>query len=533
MQRKSFAAICLTGALALASLTTDRAGAQVQPEDPATYTNFSCHFIENWVWNYPGDGVGAVTGKVRFPSSTCQSADGPPAARPIVIFAHGNDMTHTDHDYLMAHLAKNGFVTVSIENSGNNEERALQMISYLNSMHTFWGWKNQLSAKVAFAGHSRGGEAAVTAARLLAETPALGAEAYDVKAVVSIAPTDGGGGTNSDPRESLTGSATEGFLGIYGSRDPDVNGDPAFEGSPTVPQRTVFAIYDRAGSEGASEGFVIAGTHLDKAMVYVYGFAHRNFLDDPFGTPDGRNVAAAYFNAFLRWKVYGLWNYKGFFDGRWRPESLASLELFHQLSEGQRRVVDNFENGVLATNTLGGSVTKSASGIVTFLEDDLQQLIQSSPHDSGGLRVTWAAPSWVRWSVPNNSPLGIGPLRDATDYDYLSLRAGQVYQNTYNTEGQDQDFHVRLLTGAGFSDKVRVSLHGRVPYPDEFLCNSVFHCGIVVPIDMTKSAMSTIRIPLSAFSNVDLTDVQAVYLYFDVPERPTGAITLDSLEFVQ
>jgi hypothetical protein len=528
MNRKILTAICFTGVLA--SLCAGRA--EGQPADPTTSTSYPCYYVQSWVWDYGGDGVGAVTGKVRFPSSTCNSADGPPSGRPVLVFAHGNAMTYTDHDYLMAHLARNGFVTVSIENSGTNEERAMMMISYLNSLHTFWGWKTRLSDDVAFAGHSRGGEAAVTAARLLDETPALGAEPYAVKAVISIAPTDGGG-SNSELRESLAGSASAGFLGIYGSQDMDVNGDPAFDGNPPDPQRTVFAIYDRAGSESSNEGILIAGTHLDKAMVFVYGFAHRNFLDDPNGTPDGRNVAKAYFNAFLRWKVFGQTSYRGFFNGTWRPDSLASLELFQQYSAGARRVVDRFGDGGLGTSSIGDTVTKSASGILTFLEDEAHHLIQSSPHDTQALRVTWVSPSWVRWGIPDFAPFGVGPLRNFSGYAYLSLRAGQVYQNTYNTEGQDQDFQVRLFTGAGFSNKVRVSLYGRVPYPDEFICTSVFYCGINAPFDATKSEMSTVRVPLSAFTNADLTDVRAVYLYFDLPERPSGSITLDSLELAQ
>jgi hypothetical protein len=537
MQGKTFFASCIAGALALAALTIGPAVA-VPPADPATYQSYPCHYIEDWVWNYPGDGVGNVTARVRFPSSTCDSADGPPSGRPILIFAHGNLMNHVDHDYLMAHLARNGIVTASIVNSGDNEERGMQIISFLNSMHAFWHWNTRLSDDVAFAGHSRGGEAAVTAARLLAETPALGGEAYDVKAVLSIAPTDGGGQDGPDPREALTGAATEGYLAIYGGHDSDVTGHMAFEGSPTEPQKTAFAIYDRAGSESSSEGFVFAGTHLDKAMVFVYGMEHRDFLDtddvwDSDGSEDGRNTAKAYFNAFLRWKVWGQTSYRVFFDGGARPDSLADLELFQQLSAGTRRVIDNFENGDLALNAQGGSVRESTGGILTFLEDEMLGLVQSSPHDTGGVRVTWVDSSWLRWTIPDSAPFGVGPLRDVSNYNYLSLRAAQVYGNTYNTEGQDQDFHVRLYTGEGYSNKVPVSLHGRIPYPYEFQCTLTDNCGFQPPNDFSKSAMATIRVPLDAFTDVDLTDVRYVYLYFDVPERPQGAIMLDSLEFVQ
>ena len=508
----------------------------VPPADPTSSTSYPCSHPQNLNWNYAGDGVGLVVGKVRFPTASCNSADGPPAGRPILIFAHGIGMDNADHEYLMAHLARNGFVTASIENSGDNEERGLQMISYLNAMHAHWGWKTRLSDRVIFAGHSRGGEAAVTAARLLGDTPALGAEPYDVRAVVSIAPTDGGGTNGSDPRESLTGNATNGYLAIYGSLDVDVHGSPAVQGQNLEPQKTPFAIYDRAGSESSSEGFVFVGTHVDKAFVFVHGMGHSAFLDIDGtisgGSAAGQNVAKAYFNAFLRWKVLDQTAYRVFFDGSTRPGSLAALELFQQLSAGLRRTVDNFENGNLAVNAMGDDVVKSANGILTFLEDNLHELVKSSPHATGGVRVTWVAPSSIRWDLPNSAPLGVGPLRDVTDYTHLSFRVAQVYGNTYNTEDQDQDFNVRLYTSMGYSNKVRVSLHGRIPYPDEFQCPDL-SCGLNPPNDFSKSAMNTVRVPLSAFSNVDLTDVQSVYLYFDVPGRPSGAIALDSLEFVQ
>ena len=507
--------------------------AEAVPAAPATSTSYPCYYIRNYNWNYGGDGVPTVTGQIRFPSATCDSADGPPSGRPVLIFAHGNDMTHTDHEYLMAHLARNGFVTASIENSGDNEERGLQMISYLNSLNTFWNWQDRLSGRVAFAGHSRGGEAAVTAARLLGDTPALGAEDYDVRAVISIAPTDGGGLGGNDPREILTGDATRGYLAIYGSRDTDVTGSMALQGMNLVPQKTAFALYDRAGSESSNEGLLIPGIHVDKAFVFLYEAGHKDFLDsDAFGTADGQNAARAYFNAFLRWKVLADANYRVFFDGGTRPASLAALELFQQLSSGARRVVDNFENGNLAVNTMGDAVLESPAGITTFLEDPLHELLRSSPHATGGARVTWVAPSWLRWNLPNSSPAFVGPLRNVSSYDFLSFRVAQVYNDANNTVGQDQDFNVQLVTSLGSSNKVRVSSHGRIPYPDEFQCLGGLNCGLAPPNDFSKSAMSTVRVPLGAFFTANLTDVRAVIFSFDVPARPSGAITLDSLEFV-
>lgn len=508
--------------------------ADVPPPDPAATVSYPCSYAATWIWNYPGDGVGLVTARVRYPSATCDSADGPPAQVPALIFAHGNAMSNTDHDTLMRHLTRNGFVTASIENAGDNETRARAMISFLDSLHTYWGFQDRLSTRTVFMGHSRGGEAAVTAARLLAENPALGAQNYDVRAVVSLAPTDGGGQDGDDPRESLTGAMTHGYLAIYGSLDTDVKGGTAFGVGPAIePQRTAFALYDRAGSEGSADGLLLPGVHVDKAMVYVYGFGHRVFLDGNQGSPAGRNVAQAFVNAFLRWQALDQAEYRGFFDGRFTSPTLAGQEIYTQLASGARRVIDNFEDAALGTNTMGDTLTQGGSDDLALVGDEAYELLRSSPADTRAIRATWSGPSaWLRWGIPTGLIGGAGERRDVSGFTHLSLRVAQVYAHVLNVPAGERDFHVRIFTSAGFSPKVRASDHGRVPEPDAFLC-PLLSCGPMPPVDYTKSAFTTLRIPLSAFTGANLADVRSVYLYFDAPGHPTGALLLDNLEFTR
>lgn len=497
-----------------------------EPEDPSVSETYPCYYIHNLTWNYP-DGQPAVEGQVRWPSLTCDPSDGPPTGRPVLVFAHGLGMDHEDHTYLMRHLALNGIVAASIANSGDNENRGEQMVSYLNGLTAYWTWSGRLGGRVAFAGHSRGGEGAVTAARLVAE--GLGAFAYDVRAVVSIAPTDGGGSNGPDPHEDLTGAMADGYLAIYGSHDLDVQGSLAIAAN-AEPQETAFAIYDRAGAEFSSEGFQILGIHVDKSFVFLIGAGHGDFKNLGFsignGTEEGQATAKAYFNAFLRWQIWDQDHFRGFFDGAWRPDAIESSDVVQQFSAGLRRVVDDFENGDDGVSRIGGSVAHSDP--ITFLEGPLHQTIASSPHETGGLRITWAGAETVRWNIPNLAPFGVGPLRDVSGFTHLSLRVAQVYGNAFNTEGADQDFHARLSSGAGLSNKVRIGAYGRLPYPDEFICNSVLDECVG---DYSKSAMATIRVPLTAFKNVDWTDVRNVYLYFDVDGHDSGAIAIDSLEF--
>ncbi len=521
---------------AVASLAGANKGlALPPPADPTTYQSYPCHYISNYVWNYGGDGVPGVSGRVRWPSSTCVRADGPPANRPMMIFTHGRDMDRFDHDYLMAHLARNGIVTVSIANGqfdgGSNEGRARQAISFLNGMHAFWGWSHRLNNRVAFAGHSRGGEAAVTAARMLDDTPALGHEAYDVRAVVSIAPTDGGGGDGAQPQENLRGSMARGFLGLYGSRDADVKGLPIAPW-PTSPEKTAFSIYDRAGSEFSSEGFVLAGLHMTKAMVFVDRATHKGFMDaDECGNDfaaisceDHRDTAKAYFNAFLRWQVYNQTQYRGFFNGQWRPGAIAGLDLQQQLSDGVRRVIDNFEQGGWTSSTMNDLVQKSAP-VAVLAEDELIDMDPATPHETRGMRIKWdgsGGTPWVRWRVPNVSPFGIGSLRNFSSYSHLSLRVGQNYNDAWNVPAQAQNIHVRLFTSDGWSTKVPLGNYGDLAYPTNFT--------IFFPDDWSKTTMETIRVPLSAFGNANLSNVSWVALYFDVPGHGSGSVQIDSLE---
>lgn len=507
--------------------------------DPSAHVEYPCYYFQYYNWNYGGDGVPTVNGKIYWPSNSCQQADGPPVGLPMVVFLHGNAMDNEDHDYLMSHIARNGFVVCSIQNGGfdggSNEGRARQAISYLNGMHAFWGYSNRLTDDVVFMGHSRGGEAAVTAARLLAEQPGLAHVPYDVEAVVSIAPTDGGG-DNSDPKENLNGTMTRSFLAIYGSRDPDVRGI-RLEDPLTGPENTAFAIYDRAGTESSVEGLLLPASNIRKAMVFVHGATHRGFLDGcniidggAIGCSSHKDVARGYVTAFLRWQVENENDYRAYFDGTAVPTKvrLEDVDVFEQFVDMPRRVVDNFEQGGWNVNTRGGSVVKGTA-IAAIAEGELWQLDPSVPHDTGGLRVKWggAGSKYVGWNIPIANVPFVGPARDVTNYDVLSLRVAQDYLDAWNTPGADKDFRVRLYTGSGWSEFVTISDHGRIPAPDVFFAAPIPHPAG----DFTKSAMTTIRLPLSAFAGADLTDVQWVYCYFDLPGHTAGSVILDSLEF--
>jgi len=103
--------------------------------------------------------------------------------------------------------------------------------------------------------------------------------------------------------------------------------------------------------------------------------------------------------------------------------------------------------------------------------------------------------------------------------DALHVGSGQ------NPAGQPQDLRVTLRDGAATERAIRVSKFAEVPFPDTRDIAA-----------FTKSALCTIRIPLSAWTirclgipEVNLTDVTT--LRFEFAEKPTGEVEIDSIQF--
>lgn len=504
--------------------------------DPTTLVDYPCAYFQDLTWNYGNDGVGNVQGRVWWPSATCQLADGPPNGLPMVIFLHGNGMTFTDHDAVLERIARNGFVVCSVGNGahlgGSNEGRAREAISYLNGMHAFWSYRNRLTTDVAFAGHSRGGEAAITATRLLRDNPSMQHVAYDVDAVAAIAPTDGGG-DGSDPRESLAGDMSPGLLLIYGTHDEDVRGQ-AWGTALLEPERTPFAIYDRAGNEASTEGLLLPANNVSKSLIFVEGATHTGFLDtcnpllaSSLSCASHREVAVGYFNAFLRWRVRGQAAYRSYLTGEAVPTTLRVDEVttWPLFQAPRKRVVDNFEQGGWSVNTLGGTV-QTAPGIVHIAEGEARVLESSCPHDTQVLRVRWSGQSSLIWfQLPATAIAQVGPTRNVSSYQYLSIRVAQDYTDVFNTPGVDQNFKVFLFSGGQNSFPVDTADYGGIPFPTYFYTDPP----LAPAGDFTKTAMRTFRIPLSRFLQADLTDVSQVLLQFS--SIHPGAILIDSIEF--
>ncbi len=507
------------------------------PNDPAIHREFGCYYFGNYVWN-DGSGSGNVSGRIYWPSD-CSSSE-PPGVHPLVLMMHGDGHSHLDYGYLMSHLARNGFIAATISNGGSNLERTGQALTFLNFVRNSWGHSEHVANNIALIGHSRGGEAVLTVARRIEE---LGLT-HNVNAIISLAPTDNheGGGIH----ESIEGGESESFLVIYGSDDEDVFGYCTDGNLPTCgmplgePMRTGFSLYDRAGIEGETEPFPLYDEVVTRAMLFVERANHNKWRSnciDVFNnfliSCDAHwNIAKGYMNAFLRWQLLDQGIYKDFFTGRWMPPSVANegAVIHTQYTEGYgRRVLDDFQQGGIGTNTLGGSLT-SGGAIQLVAEGTTWDYDPTSPHDTQSLVVQWAPPGlapWARWFIPNSTtPLG-ARWRDVRGFDFFSFRAGQVFDSPFNTEDEPKEIYVQFRDAfGGVSEFIRTGQFAELPYPREA---QVSHQGVLLMV--AKSAMTTVRIPICGVKDVDFENLSQVYFWFSVPGSTSGEMFIDNLEF--
>jgi hypothetical protein len=174
-----------------------------------------------------------VRAVVRFPAdvagaTSVAQVSAAQASYPLVVVAHGNSgsaSSYVGYDYLLEHLAKNGFIAASLHlNPGMvATDRARVLLHHIGVLRTMFGAK--AANNIGIMGHSRGGEAVVIAARLN-QQESLG---HNINAVISLAPT-------SITNPTLGGAWAKPYLVIYGSMDGDVAGI----------KNTGFELYDRA-----------------------------------------------------------------------------------------------------------------------------------------------------------------------------------------------------------------------------------------------------------------------------------------------
>ena len=462
---------------------------------------------------------------------------------PVILLRHGLGHTYLDYDYLLEHLARQGFIAASVEGT------IVSLADHLDYLKSHYGLNADVP--IGLIGHSRGGEFVIDFATLNEQAGAP----HNIRSVLGLAPSD-------RDRGSLSPFVASSYFVILGSHDEDTAGwnDAQGNGPPSEIQpksgTAGFGSYDRAGNEVVFDGDIALEPRMTRSMLFVHGANHnywREFGGLPPFLPHFIDVDAHH--AILKGYAAGwfLWQldeddaYKGMFQGSWKPKSLSlhlttrpddwgqpaglPLRMFTQYSAKNRRVIRHFQ-GAASTDDQNGVVS---SGGASHL------LHHHSPHDTGAVRVRWTGDEdlqYVAFTVPDKAAFIGGNAKNVSGFTSLNFRVGQIYDATCDSTGrppceglnpflQDQDFYVILEDDDGEIGFVRASDFGVIPFPARFLYdgNPQQPGG-----DYSKSAMNTIRVPLSSIGRgIDLTRVNRIIFQFF--RGTTGDVLIDSIEF--
>jgi|CXWL01.1.fsa_nt_gi hypothetical protein len=526
----------------LAVSTASSAGA-IAP-DPSLLAPYTC--VLSQALDYPDATYGEIHGRVYRPVvGKCLPAASPPAGRPVVLFFNGAGYGSGDYDYLAEHLAANGHVVVVVDanepsptvacNGGGLqtatciEDRARVGVIFLRNLQSSWTWAAQTDfLTVTVGGHSRGGEAAVEAARLIwDEEDTLGNPG--VLAVFALAPSDEGDSVAF--RRRLLGRHSSAFLVLYGSRDEQIIGYDQLEQFHFYPPKTGFALYDRAGREGSLENFPISfDDQVDRSFQFIERANHEQF-SDRCGTPVAcypavlscdlqHRATLGYVNALLLWKVGGQSAYRAYldatFDSAWTPA-------WPQWSDGEwgsRRVIDNFQDGELATATIGGAVSSNGNLVSTVVDNFGTDFhVPHGSEDGRRLHVAVGAASAsniLQWTIPANRS-------NVSGFTHLSVRLGQDFSAVGTAR-----VRFRILRGGSWSPLLTSDVYGTLPDPSSTFTECANPDGVW--LEHGLAPLRTFRIPLSAFGG-DLTSVTKVQIRFDDATTANEELYLDNLEF--
>lgn len=447
--------------------------------------------------------------------------------------------------------------------------------------------------RIGLVGHSMGGNAVAAAVRMNAEGQFKDAEGdvcfHPIHSVLMIAPSDrviaqaGQGEMEEGRKIPETGHEVIGASRahensnvpaplvalLYGSLDGDISG---FNG-----RKTAFELFDRALQFPKSLAFVIGANHnrFNSEMGNESTHALSEADQQRFLSKEAhRIITKAYAGSLFATTLRTEWvHWRHVYRGEWVPPSVTigddvetDVRILYRPHEDDRIVVMDFESPESEGNEdspataslrqeyfrrLKPGTFEISESLSVPRVGSLKELDSFAPHETRGILVQWhhdpinrdrpplltffLDPMHRKQPVKNQAAgakAGERPIQTLTyqSCDAVSFRVGQPFGSTWNTPGEDQDLFVTLTSRKGghppVHRSVRVSCFGRIPPPGKREL-------------VSKTTMSTVRIPLSAFTSETLEGFPTVdlacltQLTFEFAATPSGELWLDDIELVR
>ncbi len=487
-----------------------------------------------------------------------------PGPFPLVLIVHGNhgmaEFSDPGYRYLGELLASRGFILASVDENFINsglfhdppKQQAVRGWLLLEHLKLWRDWSrdpgNPLGVaidfdRIALMGHSRGGEAAATAALFnrMTHYPDDAAIRFDyhfpIRSIVAIAPADG----QYRPAGQWRSIEDVNYFTIQGAHDSDVS---SFDGSRQ---------WDRV---------LYTGGDWFKSELYIYRANHGQFntvwgrsdagyplgwllnLKPLLNPEDQRRIAKIYLSAFLEATLHGRREYLPLFRdyrciGNWLPETLY---VNRYQDAGYRLVADFNEDPDVTTTTVPGGridgvdLSVWREGRIPFRQGDRayngvfigwnrnDENQKEDAHIKPVYSITLSEGACSAWNLTAQSSLVFSIADLDEDAPRLNEDAGKKEEKKKadkpepKKDRESPDFTVELETADGIRASRPLSDFGTVLPPLkarftklEFFDNWFFE-------KSSEPVFQTISVPLSAFAGQGRFDpgrLKIIRLRFD------------------
>lgn len=438
---------------------------------------------------------------------------------PVLFFIHGNHImteeSHLGYEELGRTLASHGIAMVSVDENmlngflgygvGNeNDARAILLLEHVKALLHEEGIGDRFDqSRMAFGGHSRGGEAAAVACAFqdLQRLPEDGNRRLDldfrVKTILAVAPTSGQYLPGGHP---LTLHDVD-YLVLHGSHDADVN---VFQGLEE---------YDRVQFSGREPHFKSAlyigyANHgqfnarwgrYDKASPYRWFLQTRDLLSEE----EQQQILSRAAVTFLKASFEGE-DFSNFLDHPAQELGVKTVCGALYEESGEKKIANFEEDADLLTTTMANVNTK---GLSIWREGRIAYPIGSRVRDNHAVEVGWNGEG--AYTLSMKEPMD---LRGGLGFTYGNLSEERV------------DFSIKVTDASGHSTHVSLTKFD-LGLPRLFVAMTKLQA---LTEDFEKQELAqTVRIPSEMLSGVDTKHVKEITFLFN--RSKNGHIWIDEV----